>query len=512
MTNIQGRMVVNPRDSHWTWLALNLVLLWGLGAGCVFDESGLVPPDAASNPRPDGAGLDAAQPDGAPPDVAILDSATTDASLPDGAPPDASLPDAAPDAQIPTCGNGSMESGEDCDGSDLGGSTCLSIGGSGGVLACHSDCTLDVGGCWGCGNGVVDPAEQCDGLELDGATCGTLGFTAGVLSCASDCSFDTSYCRLCGNGLLEPGEPCDGAELGGADCLSQGFDGGNLGCTTGCAYDTSACTTCGDGLADPTEDCDGADLKGATCTSLGFHSGTLSCSSTCLFDMSGCAECGDSAVEGDEECDDGPNNSDTAPDTCRTNCTRPRCGDGVCDTPELGGLCPTDCSFLVLWEDFESLWPDQWTAGDYNDHWATGRDYWGRVTNRYHSATRSLWCAENGDDPWGGYDNNMDAWANRAVDLSPYAGQIITLSLWIWVHTNESDDYYRTRYSANGGSTWTTLETISGDSGGWIQKTYDLSGQAGNASFLLGLFFHSDGTNSSEEGAYVDDIRITAVR
>src|SRR6185436_16742974 len=34
-----------------------------------------------------------------------------------------------------------------------------------------------------------------------------------------------------------------------------------------------------------------------------------------------------------EECDDGAANSDTTADACRTNCTLPRCGDGVPDTP-----------------------------------------------------------------------------------------------------------------------------------------------------------------------------------
>jgi cysteine-rich repeat protein len=41
--------------------------------------------------------------------------------------------------------------------------------------------------------------------------------------------------------------------------------------------------------------------------------------------------CGDGAVEGNEECDLGAANSDIAPDTCRTDCRNPRCGDSVID-------------------------------------------------------------------------------------------------------------------------------------------------------------------------------------
>lgn len=47
----------------------------------------------------------------------------------------------------PVCGNGIKESGESCDGSDLGGQTCQSQGFGGGTLACTASCTLDTSGC-----------------------------------------------------------------------------------------------------------------------------------------------------------------------------------------------------------------------------------------------------------------------------------------------------------------------------------------------------------------------------
>jgi len=46
------------------------------------------------------------------------------------------------------------------------------------------------------------------------------------------------------------------------------------------------------------------------------------------------AVCGDGNPEAGEQCDDGTNNSDTAPDACRTDCQAARCGDGVVDTGE----------------------------------------------------------------------------------------------------------------------------------------------------------------------------------
>lgn len=42
--------------------------------------------------------------------------------------------------------------------------------------------------------------------------------------------------------------------------------------------------------------------------------------------------CGNGLLEGDEECDEGSANSDTVPNVCRTDCTRPACGDGVVDS------------------------------------------------------------------------------------------------------------------------------------------------------------------------------------
>lgn len=44
--------------------------------------------------------------------------------------------------------------------------------------------------------------------------------------------------------------------------------------------------------------------------------------------------CGNGSLDGSEECDDGPDNSDTEPDACRTDCTLPGCGDGVTDSGE----------------------------------------------------------------------------------------------------------------------------------------------------------------------------------
>ncbi len=48
-----------------------------------------------------------------------------------------------------------------------------------------------------CGDGVLDSGERCDGDELGGATCLNVShyFVGGSLSCRGDCTFNTSLCE-----------------------------------------------------------------------------------------------------------------------------------------------------------------------------------------------------------------------------------------------------------------------------------------------------------------------------
>src|SRR3989344_4376724 len=99
-----------------------------------------------------------------------------------------------------TCGDGVADAGigESCDGDDLAGQTCESLGYGGGFLGCFGDCTYDTSGCLTgatCGNGVVEAGESCDGTDFGGQTCGTYGFSSGSLSCSGDCqTISTASC------------------------------------------------------------------------------------------------------------------------------------------------------------------------------------------------------------------------------------------------------------------------------------------------------------------------------
>ena len=203
---------------------------------------------------------------------------------------------------VSSCGNGVINSGEQCDGTNFAGLTCQSMGYSAGALACSSTCQRIITGCSGgtasCGNGVIDTGEQCDGTALGGVTCSTLGYTGGSLACSSTCQRVTTACTgtttTCGNGVIDAGEQCDGTAFGGVTCSTLGYTGGLLACSSTCQRVTTGCTgtsssVCGDGLITGSEDCDGTYLGGYTCTSLNYSGGVLGCdSTTCAFDTSSC--------------------------------------------------------------------------------------------------------------------------------------------------------------------------------------------------------------------------------
>lgn len=272
----------------------------------------------------------------------------------------------------PGCGDGLVTGAEMCDGDNLNGASCQSLGYGDGPLACNATCSaFDPSGCSaapppGCGNDRVDPqtVEQCDGVDLALQTCQTLGYQGGTLSCGTDCRFDLSACErpvetFCGDGIVGGDEVCDGPALAGATCLSEGFFGGVLGCRSDCSgYDTSTCTLCGNNVVDAGEACDGSVSPTQTCQALGFDDGTLACAPvTCQLDTSGCRSfgCGDGLVDGSEECEGnnlagqtcGTRGFDGGTLRCTTNCRFDtalcfRCGDGVingnevCDGAALG--------------------------------------------------------------------------------------------------------------------------------------------------------------------------------
>jgi hypothetical protein len=68
------------------------------------------------------------------------------------------------------------------DGTILGNPSCAACGAQ---YECHR-----------CGDGIVNSVEQCDSTNLNGKTCTSIpgGFSGGTLACAPNCTLDTSGC------------------------------------------------------------------------------------------------------------------------------------------------------------------------------------------------------------------------------------------------------------------------------------------------------------------------------
>jgi len=241
------------------------------------------------------------------------------------------------------CGDGEIDLGEQCDGSDLGGSTCQSLRLGGGTLACAADCTFDDTDCemqTACGDGNIGAGETCDDgntasgdgcddeCQTEGSACvahATPGIADQAISlcvCAVDsfCCSDSWDITCVDEAINECAVDC------GDPCVAHAGPGSNDPQLTACVCEsdatccstawTAACVTaainecgscvvavCGNGNVEGTEQCDDSNTTSGD-----------GCSSTCVIEV---ASCGNGILEGNEECDD---NDLTAGDGCDALC------------------------------------------------------------------------------------------------------------------------------------------------------------------------------------------------
>jgi hypothetical protein len=157
--------------------------------------------------------------------------------------------------QTASCGDGIKAGTELCDDNDtpyptisddaLDGMTCTDFFFTGGDLVCSPTCTFDLTHCTGgCGNGVLDTGEQCDGATLNGQTCGSLGYAAGPgLACNSACGLDVSSCTSTACPTCPVGAYCSASTDFLCRCPLY-----ETACSTGCTSllnDPASCGSCG---------------------------------------------------------------------------------------------------------------------------------------------------------------------------------------------------------------------------------------------------------------------------
>jgi cysteine-rich repeat protein len=132
---------------------------------------------------------------------------------------------------------------------------------------------------------------------------------------------------VCGDGTTDPGEECDDGNRDPGD-----------GCDANC-QDEPPPVACGNGVPDTGEECDDGANNSDTAPN--------ACRTNCRN-----ARCGDDVNDTGEQCDDGNANSDTAKDACRTDCRSAVCGDGVVDTGEQcdppGQSCSATCETITV--------------------------------------------------------------------------------------------------------------------------------------------------------------------
>lgn len=247
-----------------------------------------------------------------------------------------------------TCRNDGRDPTEECDGADLGGATCESLGFADGTLRCTPGCAYDRSGCVGggsCGDGIAEAPEACDD-----------GNSTNADVCKNDCSLN-----VCGDGVPGgPGEGCDdGNSSSGDSCRNDcvptqcgdGVVSGSEQCDDGNGVESDECTTmctrprCLDGILQPGEECDDGNADNDdectnACTRPECLDGIVQPGEECDdgngVDTDGCSIscqvvlCGNGTRQGDEDCDDG-NRVDA--DACKNDCTVNVCGDAVAGGP-----------------------------------------------------------------------------------------------------------------------------------------------------------------------------------
>ncbi len=168
-------------------------------------------------------------------------------------------------------------------------------------------------------------------------------------------------------------------------------------------------------------------------------------------------------------------------------------------------------TIVVFTEDAESSFPaDNWLVGDSNS--TSGEDYWDDLSCKYHWGNWSLWSADIGDQSdCVNYDNNMESYMVRKYLTDASSWDSATLTYYAWYDTEVDFDYLQIMITGNGGTNWYLIGDKLDGSSGWGYHSVSIPSQYLTSQFSIGFYFYSD-NSVTYEGAYVDDVTLTATK
>ncbi|MBI5001016.1 MAG: tandem-95 repeat protein [Euryarchaeota archaeon] len=158
---------------------------------------------------------------------------------------------------------------------------------------------------------------------------------------------------------------------------------------------------------------------------------------------------------------------------------------------------------VILMNDDVEGGTNGWTTIAYS-----GASLWHIATLNSHSPTHSWWC---GLDSTGNYNNGQrvnNAILSPIMDTSSLAWP--WMSIWENYNTELGWDYCMVGVSTNGGTSWNTLASRSGNSGGWVKTNWNVTAYK-SSTFRIRFYFDTgDAALNSYPGWFIDDIMLNS--
>lgn len=195
-----------------------------------------------------------------------------------------------------------------------------------------------------------------------------------------------------------------------------------------------------------------------------------------------------------------PNQEAKIPDSCfniyiESSCPAPHLSTFYLDVGADDYSSVDSFRFLIGTQGFA----DDMEGGE--NGWSHGgtSDKWHLTTHRSNSGNTSWYCGEEGS--WF-YSSDFTAYLYTPPILVPLEAE---LSFWAWYEIEAGFDY--SYCEINDGEGWRVLCMMTGESGGWVKKTFDLSDYYGD-SITIRFTMFSDNDAYLFEGLYIDDLEV----